>query len=62
MLALEENAPGAEVVSASDALWYVVVTISTIGYGDLVRIPNGGRALGAVIIGSASASSSCPRW
>jgi voltage-gated potassium channel len=50
MLALEQGAAGAEIVTASDALWYVVVTISTVGYGDLVPVTNGGRILGTVII------------
>jgi hypothetical protein len=34
MLALEQAAPGANITNASDAIWYVVVTISTVGYGD----------------------------
>ena len=50
MLALERGAPGAQIVNASDALWYVVVTISTVGYGDLVPVTNGGRILGVAII------------
>jgi voltage-gated potassium channel len=33
MLHLEKNAPDANITTASDALWYVVVTISTVGYG-----------------------------
>ena len=50
MLAVERGAPGAEIVTASDALWYVVVTISTVGYGDLVPVTSGGRVLGTGII------------
>ncbi len=50
MLALEQNAPGANIKSASDSLWYVVVTISTVGYGDQYPVTTAGRILGAVII------------
>jgi voltage-gated potassium channel len=50
MLALEQSAPGANITTASDALWYVIVTISTVGYGDQYPVTTGGRILGAVII------------
>ena len=50
MLAVERGAPGAQIVNASDALWYVVVTISTVGFGDLVPVTNGGCILGVGII------------
>ena len=50
MLALEQDAPDANITTASDALWYVVVTISTVGYGDQYPVTNEGRILGAGII------------
>jgi voltage-gated potassium channel len=50
MLRLEKGAEGAEIVTASDALWYVVVTISTVGYGDLVPVTSAGRVLGTLVI------------
>jgi hypothetical protein len=50
MLLLEQNASGANITNASDAVWYVVVTISTVGYGDRYPVTNGGRILGSVII------------
>jgi hypothetical protein len=50
MLRLEQNAAGANITTASDALWYVIVTISTVGYGDQYPVTNPGRFLGAVII------------
>lgn len=50
VLALEENAPDAKITSASDAIWYVLVTISTVGYGDEFPVTTGGRLLGAVVI------------
>ena len=50
MLRLEQDAEGANIASASDALWYVIVTISTVGYGDRFPVTRGGRVLGAWII------------
>jgi voltage-gated potassium channel len=50
ILNLEQDAPGANIVSGSDAIWYVIVTISTVGYGDQFPVTNGGRLFGALII------------
>jgi len=50
MLILERNAPGANITTASDALWYVIVTMSTVGYGDQYPVSNAGRELGTFII------------
>ncbi len=50
ILHLEQHEPGANITSASDALWYIIVTISTVGYGDRFPVTNNGRLLGAFII------------
>ena len=50
MLILERNAPGANITTASDALWYVIVTMSTVGYGDQYPVSNAGREMGTFII------------
>jgi voltage-gated potassium channel Kch len=50
MLYLEQDAPGANITSASDALWYTIVTISTVGYGDQFPVTDAGRLWGSVII------------
>ena len=50
VLALEQDAPDATITSAPDALWYVLVTISTVGYGDEYPVTTGGRALGSIVI------------
>jgi len=50
MLKLEQYAPGAPITTASDAIWYVIVTISTVGYGDQYPVTTQGRVLGAIII------------
>jgi voltage-gated potassium channel len=50
MLRLESHVEGANITTASDALWYIVVTMSTVGYGDQYPITNPGRVLGTFII------------
>ena len=50
ILAVEGKADGANITSASDALWYTVVTISTVGYGDQFPVTNAGRLIGTLII------------
>jgi voltage-gated potassium channel len=50
LLTLEADAPDANITSASDALWYIIVTMSTVGYGDQYPITNPGRVLGTIII------------
>ena len=50
MVYIEEDAPGANITSASDGLWYTIVTISTVGYGDQYPVTNPGRLMGVLII------------
>ena len=50
VLRVEENAPGANITTASDALWYTIVTISTVGYGDQYPVTQAGRIIGSIII------------
>lgn len=50
ILAVEGHAKGANITSASDALWYTLVTISTVGYGDQYPVTNAGRLIGTLII------------
>ena len=50
MVNIEADAPGANITSASDGLWYTIVTISTVGYGDQYPVTNPGRLMGALII------------
>jgi voltage-gated potassium channel Kch len=49
-LRIEQYAPGANITSASDAIWYVVVTITTVGYGDRFPVTNVGRVVGLLIM------------
>jgi hypothetical protein len=50
MLALEQKAPGANITTASDALWYVIVTMATVGYGDQYPVTTEGREMGTLVI------------
>jgi voltage-gated potassium channel len=53
MLHVEAGAPGANIQSADDALWWAFVTLTTIGYGDHYPVTGAGRmiAVGLVICG-----------
>jgi voltage-gated potassium channel len=50
VLKAEKTSPDANIVSASDAVWYVLVTISTVGYGDRFPTTGIGRIYGAIVI------------
>ena len=50
MLRLESTSSDRNITTASDAMWYVIVTISTVGYGDQYPVTTAGRVLGTVII------------
>jgi hypothetical protein len=50
MLAIELQAPDANITNASDAIWYVYVTVTTVGYGDRYPVTNAGRLMGVLIM------------
>jgi voltage-gated potassium channel len=50
MLWVESQFPDANITTASDAVWYVYVTITTVGYGDQYPVSNMGRILGVLIM------------
>jgi len=50
MLTVESNSPYANITNASDVLWYIYVTVTTIGYGDEYPVTNAGRMIGVVIM------------
>ena len=45
-----ETGENAQITSFSDAMWWATVTITTIGYGDLVPVSEAGRAMGYVLV------------
>lgn len=50
VLAVERSAEGANIETAADAIWYLLVTMSTVGYGDQYPVTDAGRLIGALII------------
>jgi len=47
---IESTVPGSKMISWQDGLWYVVATITTVGYGDVYPVTFWGRAIGFVVM------------
>jgi voltage-gated potassium channel len=63
VLDAEQNVPGALITTFPDALWWALVTITTVGYGDLYPITGTGRIIasglmiaGIALVGSVTAT------
>jgi voltage-gated potassium channel len=50
VLLFEENAKGSNIHDYPDALWWAIVTVTTVGYGDRFPVTEGGRAVAVVLM------------
>jgi voltage-gated potassium channel len=50
VMLFESNAAGSNIHSYKDALWWAVVTVTTVGYGDRFPITDGGRLVAVVLM------------
>jgi voltage-gated potassium channel len=48
---LERHAPGSNIHTLGNALWWSIVTVTTVGYGDFYPVTAGGRITACVIMG-----------
>lgn len=50
ILRLEQAIPTGNIKTPSDALWWSIVTITTVGYGDRYPVSDGGRIVAAILM------------
>jgi voltage-gated potassium channel len=50
VLQFESVSPDGKILTGGDALWYAIVTITTVGYGDFYPVTMGGRITAAFIM------------
>src|ERR1700733_8510997 len=50
LLKVESGAPDSKINSLQDAMWYLVETLTTVGYGDALPVTYWGRMIGFVFL------------
>lgn len=50
IIGIELRSPGGNITAPLDALWWALVTVTTVGYGDKYPVTNAGRVIGALVI------------
>jgi len=50
VLLFEDHAKGSNIHDYADALWWAIVTVTTVGYGDRYPVTAGGRVVAAVLM------------
>ncbi|HEX8315194.1 MAG TPA: ion transporter [Flavisolibacter sp.] len=50
ILKMEKDAPGGNIKTAEDALWWAYTTITTVGYGDKYPVTSEGRMIAVVLM------------
>jgi voltage-gated potassium channel len=50
VLLFEENVKGSNIHDYPDALWWAIVTVTTVGYGDRFPVTEGGRVVAVVLM------------
>jgi voltage-gated potassium channel len=51
VLVAERDAPGANIKTGGDSLWWAWVSVTTVGYGDYYPVTAWGRIVGSILLG-----------